>query len=72
MQARVVALLSVAFVVVSFLGAPDAGAAATFGPKQYVRVAGAPQSFTDSFAQCGGGACPPVFSLAELRCIRPW
>jgi hypothetical protein len=57
MQARFAPLLSVAFVVLLFLVSVDAGAAATFGPKQYVRIAGAPQTFTDNFPQCGGGAC---------------
>ena len=52
--------LSVAFLVLSFLVSLGAAAAPTFGPKQYLRVAGAPQTFTDTFAQCGGGTCQLV------------
>ncbi len=60
MQARIAPLLSAAFVVFALLGSLDAGAEATFGPKQYVRASGAPQTFSDSFARCGGGTCQLV------------
>jgi hypothetical protein len=60
MRARSAALLSVAFLVLSVLVSLGAAAAPTFGPKQYLRVAGAPQTFTDTFAQCGGGTCQLV------------
>src|SRR5882672_9708806 len=44
MRARAASVLSVAFLVLSFLVSLGAGAAPTFGPKQYLRTAGAPQT----------------------------
>ena len=60
MRAKSAPVLSVAFVVLSFLVSLGAGAASTFGPKQYLRTAGAPETFTDTFARCGGGTCSLV------------
>ena len=57
MQSKCASILCAALLALSFLVSLDAGAAPTFGPKQYSRVAGAPQTFTDTFAQCGGGTC---------------
>ena len=56
MRARCHALSFLVFLLLPFL----VSAAPTFGPKQYLRVAGPPQTFTDTFAQCGSGACQLV------------
>ena len=37
--------------------AGSAAAVSTFGPKQYTRASGPPQTITDIFPRCAGGAC---------------
>lgn len=53
-------LLSVLILLLAPFTRANALTAATFGPKQYVRVAGPPQRFADTFPRCAGGACQLV------------
>jgi hypothetical protein len=50
---------SVVLVLAAF-GTCVAAAATTFGPKQFTRVAGPPQTFTETFAGCGAPPCQLV------------
>jgi len=51
-------LLSVLVAMLQWTGVPPAGAQTPlFGPKQYTRVSGAPQTFSETFSRCGTAAC---------------
>jgi hypothetical protein len=54
----------VATLLAILLAAPFDGSSAatapTFGPKQYTRIAGPPQTFTEVFPRCGGAPCQLV------------
>ena len=56
MRARTLPLLLLATVAVPLSALPvTAQSAPTFGPKQYVRVVGWPQTFTETFPDCARG-----------------
>lgn len=44
-------------IVASIFAVTDAAAATVFGPKQFMRTSGAPQTFTETIAGCGGTQC---------------
>lgn len=53
-------LLHALVVALVAAGASTAQAATTFGPRQYVRAAGPPQTFTETFPRCAGPPCQLV------------
>ena len=60
MRASIVLIAVVA--LFAGVGPPDAHAQTmpVFGPKQYTRTAGPPQTFTEHFSHCGTQACQLV------------
>jgi len=60
MRARYLLITLLAMVVAAQFGVSGAVASPTFGPKQYTRMAGPPQTFTEVFPRCGGAPCQLV------------
>src|SRR5690242_13160599 len=57
MRIRLVSMAIVALVAWLNLSTANAQTTPVFGPKQYTRIASAPQTFTEHFQHCGTQAC---------------
>jgi hypothetical protein len=65
MRIRDSMILLLGIVLAVFVG--DAAAVVTFGPKQYTRASGPPQTITETFARCAGGSCRLVIVNGDLN-----